>query len=69
MQTMKHFATVLALGMNAKLDKKADLPSTWSVRGVMRRFYNQWEREHHITIDDDIKLSMAPVSRIACHSS
>jgi hypothetical protein len=65
MQTMKHFAMVLALGMKAILDKDADLASTFSVRNVMRRFYNQWERQHNKTIEDEVKLSMAPVSRPA----
>jgi hypothetical protein len=64
MQTMKHFAEVLGLGIEHKLDKEAEMPNIRSLRGIMRRFYNQWEREHHTTIDEAIKESVCPVSTI-----
>ncbi|KAK3936527.1 hypothetical protein QBC46DRAFT_366858 [Diplogelasinospora grovesii] len=60
MQTMKHFAEVLRLGIEHKLDKEAEMLNIRSLRGIMRRFYNQWEREHHTTIDEAIKESVCP---------
>lgn len=60
MQTMKHFAEVVGRGIKARLTTVA---TTWSVRSIMRRFYNQWERENHATISEEVKQSMAPVSR------
>lgn len=64
MRTMKHFAEVIGLGIVARLDKEAKMPNTRSVRGIMRRFYNQWEREYHATIPEEVKESMAPVCLI-----
>ncbi|KAB5515367.1 hypothetical protein GE09DRAFT_1263504, partial [Coniochaeta sp. 2T2.1] len=57
MQTMKHFAEVVGRGVQARLTTDA---TTWSVRSIMRRFYNQWERENHTTIPEEVKVSMAP---------
>ncbi|KAB5550744.1 hypothetical protein GE09DRAFT_1033211 [Coniochaeta sp. 2T2.1] len=60
MKTMKHFAEVVALGLGYKLDQETEMPTVISVRGVMRRFYNQWERLNHCAIDNEVKESMAP---------
>jgi hypothetical protein len=42
MQVMKHFTKTMALGMKGKLDEN-ELLTLYSLRGVMRRFYNAWE--------------------------
>lgn len=60
---MKHFAEAMALGTTGKLDEDDELPTTDSLRGKMRRFYNAWERHYNLTISLDVKRSMAPVSR------
>lgn len=62
---MKHFAEVLGLGVLSRLD---DMPNVRSIRGLMRRFYNKYEREHHVKIDEEVKTSMAPVSTIPSHT-
>ncbi|KAK3935061.1 hypothetical protein QBC46DRAFT_424220 [Diplogelasinospora grovesii] len=60
MQTMKHFAEVLGLGLMARLDTEKGVVTTTTVRNKMRQFYNQWERSRHKIISDEVKLSMAP---------
>lgn len=65
MQTMKHFAEAIGLGIKHRLDKEKRVATAWSVRYIIRRFYNQWEREYNTTIPEEVKLSMEPVSAIA----
>jgi len=60
---MKHFAKAMALGMKGKLDEEDELPTPYSVRVVMRRFYNAWERHYNLEIPFNVKRSMAPVRR------
>ena len=72
MRVMKHFAEVIGRGIKARLeaklaakpggDNKKKRANTWSVRNKMRRFYNMWERRMHLSIADEVKESMAPVS-------
>jgi len=62
MQVMKHFAETVALGMIGKLDEEDELPTPDSLRGLMRRFYNAWERHYNLEIPSDVKRSMIPVS-------
>ncbi|KAK3395185.1 hypothetical protein B0H63DRAFT_386959, partial [Podospora didyma] len=50
MQVMKHFAKTMAIGMKGKLDEEDELPTPHSVRVVMRRFYNAWERHYNLEI-------------------
>ena len=59
---MKHFAETVALGMIGKLDEEDELPTPDSLRGLMRRFYNAWERHYNLEIPSDVKRSMIPVS-------
>jgi hypothetical protein len=61
MQVMKHFAETVALGTKGKLNEEGELPTTDSLRGAMRRFYNAWERHYDLEIPLDVKQSMAPV--------
>jgi hypothetical protein len=63
MRVMKHFAEAMALGTIGKLDEEDELPTTDSLRGQMRRFYNAWERHYNLTISLDVKRSMTPVGR------
>jgi len=39
---MKHFAKTMAPGMKGKLDKEDELPTPYSLRVIMYRFYNTW---------------------------
>ena len=59
---MKHFAETMALGMKGKLGKRDELPTTFSLRGVMRQFYDAWERHYSSEIPLDVKRLMVPVS-------
>jgi len=63
MQVMKHFAETVALGTKGKLDEEDELPTPDSLRGVMRRFYNAWERHYDLEIPLDVKRLMVPVRR------
>ena len=61
MRTMKHFAEVVGITTLGRLDKTGKA-TTWSVRNKMRRFYNMWERDYKVSIPEEVKLSVAPVS-------
>ena len=61
---MKHFAETIAFGTKGKLDEEDELPTPDSLRGVMRRFYNVWERYYDLEIPLNVKRLMALV-RIA----
>ncbi|KAK0750179.1 hypothetical protein B0T18DRAFT_322066, partial [Schizothecium vesticola] len=58
-QVIKHFTKTIALGMKGRLDKNK-LPTLYSLRGVMRQFYNTWERHYNLEIPLNVKRSMAP---------
>jgi hypothetical protein len=64
MRVMKHFAKTMALGTIGKLDEDDELPTPYSLRCKMRRFYNAWERHYNLQISLDVKHSMAPVSTV-----
>lgn len=64
MQTIKHFAKVVGLGVVARLDIAKKKTTARSVRGIMRRFCNQWERVYHTDMISEIKLSIEPLGTI-----
>jgi len=61
---MKHFAETVGLGMIGKLDEEDELLTPDSLRGLMRRFYNAWERYYNLKIPLNVKRLMAPVSKV-----
>lgn len=63
MQTLKHFAEFLGLSKSGRLPQEdgRQRPTVGSIRSMMRRFYNAWERANNSVISLDVKRSMAPV--------
>ncbi|KAK0707376.1 hypothetical protein B0H67DRAFT_670333 [Lasiosphaeris hirsuta] len=57
---MNQFAENITLNTKGKLNEEDELPTESSLRGVMRRFYNAWERHYNLEMPLDIKRSMAP---------
>ncbi|KAK0726810.1 hypothetical protein B0T26DRAFT_627324, partial [Lasiosphaeria miniovina] len=57
---MKHFAKTMAFGIKGELNKKDKLLTPYSLRVIMRRFYNTWERHYNLEIPFNVKRSVAP---------
>jgi hypothetical protein len=67
MQCLKLFARLLGVTVKGstrrRLDKTNTKADTASLRSIMRKFCNSWERKNNKLIPQDIKLSMAHVSK------
>ena len=61
METMKHFAEVVARTTKGRLDKKLNRPTVKSIRVKVRCFMAAWERETKFVIPKHVHDSMAPV--------
>ena len=67
MTCLKLFAKFLGLGVKGstrhRLDKDNIMADTGSIRNMMRKFCNAWERKNNELIPEDNQLSMAYVSK------